>query len=234
MNARGLSLAVLVALGGCAEAAQQTQSPGDRFVELYKKLHPSVVLFTMNIPSDDPKRKGRYDLAYGSGVVVESGAWGSRVLTDAHVVQDATNLRVRIGDGTTAAAHVIATSNDTDDVAIVETLIPNIPAVKLGTSKTLEPGSPIGMLGYPIPDAFSDEHLGTMASLYTGHVASVRKGALEIDVPVIPGESGGPVFDAATGDIIGIAESRFDEERSIGFATPIDTAVSFLKSHPRR
>ena len=233
MIVRGLGLAVLVMLGGCAEAAQ-TRSSGDHLVELYKKLHPSVVLFTMNIPADDPKRKGRYDQAYGSGVVVESGAWGSRILTDAHVVRDASHLMVRIGDGTSAPAQVVATSNDTDDVAIVETLIPNIPTVTLGTAKTLEPGRAIGMLGYPIPDAFSDEHLGTMASLYTGHIASIRKGALEIDVPVIPGESGGPIFDAVTGDIIGIAESRFEEERSIGFATPIDTAVSFLKSHPRR
>lgn len=231
---RVLALVALAIASGCASGAQQTQSTGDHFVDLYKKLHPSVVLLTMRIPSDDPKRKGKYDDAYGSGAVVESGAWGSRILTDAHVVKDAKNLRARVGDGTTAPARVIATSDDADDVAIVETLIPNIPAVKLGTSAPLEAGRAIGMLGYPIPDAFSDEHLGTTASLYTGHIASVRKNALEIDVPIIPGESGGPVFDAASGDVIGIAESRFEEERAIGFATPIDIAVSFLRSHPRR
>lgn len=235
MIVRGLALAAFVAFCGCASGAQQTQSTGDHFVDIYKKLHPSVVLFTMQIPSDDPKRRGKYDQAYGSGVVVESGAWGSRILTDAHVVQDALHLRARVGDGRiSAAARVIATSDDIDDVAIVETLIPNVPVVKLGRSAALEPGRAIGMLGYPIPDAFSDEHLGTMASLYTGRIASVRKGALEIDVPIIPGESGGPVFDAASGEIIGIAESRFEEERAIGFATPIDVAVRFLKLHPRR
>jgi S1-C subfamily serine protease len=61
----------------------------------------------------------------------------------------------------------------------------------------------------------------------------VRRGALEIDVPIIPGESGGPVFNIATGEVIGIAESRFDEERAIGFATPIDAATRFLAAHPR-
>ncbi|HEY0396133.1 MAG TPA: S1C family serine protease [Candidatus Elarobacter sp.] len=81
--------------------------------------------------------------------------------------------------------------------------------------------------------AVLDEHLGRTVSLYTGRVASVRKGALEIDVPIIPGESGGPVFDVSTGQVIGIAESRFDEERAIGFATPIDAATRFLASHPR-
>ena len=62
-------------------------------------------------------------------------------------------------------------------------------------------------------------------------IASVRNGSLELDVPIIPGESGGPVFDAASGTIVGIAESRFDEERAIGFATPIDIAAKFLAAH---
>ena len=55
----------------------------------------------------------------------------------------------------------------------------------------------------------------------------------EIDVPVIPGESGGPVFDAQTGDVIGLAESRFDDERAIGFATPVDIIAPFLAAHAR-
>ena len=221
-----------ISLSACA-SAERPQSSADRFVALYKQLHPSIVLFTMMIPAEDPKRKGKFDEAYGSGVVVESGAWGSRILTDAHVVADAKNLKAQIGDASTAPAHVIAMSNDTDDVAIVETTIPNAPPALLGGSASPEPGRAIGMIGYPIPDAFTDEHLGTTASLYTGRIASVRKGALEIDVPVIPGESGGPVFDAETGAVIGLAESRFDEERAIGFATPIDIAISFLKHHPR-
>ncbi len=95
-------------------------------------------------------------------------------------------------------------------------------------------GRAVGVLGYPIPDAFEDEHLRTVVSLYTGRIASVRNGTMEIDVPIIPGESGGPVFDARDGDVIGIAESRFDDERAIGFATPIDIIRRFLAAHPRR
>jgi S1-C subfamily serine protease len=40
------------------------------------------------------------------------------------------------------------------------------------------------------------------------------------------------VFDAATGEIVGIAESRFDDERAIGFATPVDIIRRFLAAHP--
>ncbi|HTW82968.1 MAG TPA: serine protease [Candidatus Sulfotelmatobacter sp.] len=218
---------------GTATSAPPAVASKDRFVQLYEKLHPAVVLFTMKIPADDPKRKGQWDEAYGSGVVVESGAWGSRILTDAHVVADARDLVAIVGDGPRAHAKVVATTGEDEDLAIVDVPIRNRPVAALGASTSVEPGTPIGVLGYPIPDAFEDEKLGRTVSLYTGRVASVRKGSLELDVPIIPGESGGPVFDESNGVVIGIAESRFEEERAIGFATPIDEATRFLAAHPR-
>lgn len=231
--------AAALVLAGCSSAPAAAPAPSptastDIYVAMYRKLQPSMVLFTMDIPTDDPKRRGGFDEAYGTGIVVQSGAWGSRILTDAHVVADAHNIVARIGDARKSPAHVIAVSNDRDDVAILDTRLARMPTVTLGTSKGLEAGRPIGVMGYPIPDAFADEHLGTKVSIYAGRIASIRAGSLELDVPIIPGESGGPVFDAETGAIVGIAESRFDEERAIGFATPIDIAVKFLAAHRRR
>jgi S1-C subfamily serine protease len=226
-------LAFALAAGSRPPAADP--DPPDRYSELYARLHPSVVLFTMQIPADDPKRKGQWDEAYGSGAIVASGAWGSRVLTDAHVVADARDLRAKAGDtGRAVPARVRATSDDDDDLALVDIPTPNLPPVAFGTMAEVAPGRAIGILGYPIPDAFEDEHLRTVVSLYTGRIASVRNGTLEVDVPVIPGESGGPVFDARSGDVIGLAESRFDDERAIGFVTPVDVIARFLAAHPRR
>lgn len=219
----------LLLLVSCAQP-----SADDRYTAIYRTLHPSVALLTMQIPADDPKRKGQWDDAYGSGVVVESGPWGSRVLTDAHVVDGARNLRATIGDrGKAIPARVIAVSDDDDDLALLEIAVPNLPAVRLGSLADVEPGRSIGVLGYPIPDAFSDERLRTTVSLYTGRVASVRNGALEVDLPIIPGESGGPAFDGETGEVIGLAESRFEDERAIGFVTPVDIIKRFLAAHPR-
>jgi S1-C subfamily serine protease len=230
-----VAVAAALALAACARASStEPPSSGDIYVDMYRKLQPSMVLFTMEIPTDDPKRKGSYDEAYGSGIVVQSGAWGSRILTDAHVVQDARHIMARIGDARKAPAHVVAVSNDRDDVAVLDTRIAHVPTVALGKSQGLAAGQPIGVMGYPIPDAFEDEHLGTKVSIYAGRIASIRNGSLELDVPIIPGESGGPVFDARTGAIVGIAESRFDEERAIGFATPIDIAAKFLAAHRRK
>lgn len=233
MTLRAAAVAVLTsaALAGCSNA-RATTDERDRYVVAYERLHPSVVLFTMRIPSDDPKRKGQLDEAYGSGVVVESGAWGTRILTDAHVIADARRLSATIGDGLHAPARVVATTGDDRDLAIVEVPLANQRAARLGSIARLAPGTAIGVLGYPVPDAFDDEQLGRTVSMYAGRIASFRKGSIEVDVPIVPGESGGPVFDATTGEVIAIAQSRFDEERAIGFATPIDEATRFLAQHP--
>ncbi|HEY0799079.1 MAG TPA: serine protease [Candidatus Baltobacteraceae bacterium] len=228
----------LALLAACAKSNVTAQAPSpapsvDTFVAVYKVLRPSVVLFTMLAPSDDPKRKGAYDDAYGSGFVVESGSWGSRFLTAEHVIDGARRLRVTIGNRRTLAARVIASDSDAD-LAVVEADEKNLPPVRLGLSRSVDPGIQIGVAGYPIPDAFQDEGLGMATSVFEGRLSSIRHDALELDIPVIPGESGGPVFDAHTGDIIGIAESRFDEEHAIGFAIPIEDAERFLAAHPRR
>ncbi len=220
------------ALSACASDAHAGAAQGDPYVALYRSLHPSVVLLTMRIPADDAKRRGQWDDAYGSGVVVASGPWGARVLTDKHVIDGATHLEATIGDGARAPARVVATTDDALDLALLDVPIRDAKPAPLGSSAQVVPGTAIGVLGYPIPDAFEDEKLDRTVSLYTGRVASIRRGALEIEAPIIPGESGGPVFDATTGAVIGIAESRFDEERAIGFATPIDLAKAFLAKHP--
>jgi len=224
---RAIVLAALL-LAGCAHGPAD-----DPYTVYYRRLHPSVVFFTMKIPADDPKRKGEWDDAYGSGVIVSSGAWGSRILTDAHVIDDARGLRATVGDrGKPVPAKLVARSNDDIDLALLDIATPNLPAVTFAAPVDVEPGLPIGILGYPIPDAFDDEKLRQTVSLYSGRVASVRNGTLELDAPVIPGESGGPVFDGRTGEVIALAESRFDEEKAIGFATPLDVIATFLAAHP--
>lgn len=214
------------ALVACNSSAKMLG--GDPLVRYFRTIRPSVVLFTMKIPSDDEKKKGQFDDAYGSGVIVASGPWGSQILTVEHVIRDAHDLKVTVGERRLLPARVTA-SDSKEDLALVEVSAPDLPAAVLGTSRGLEPGEPIGVAGYPIPDAFQDEGLGVATSVYAGRISSIRKDALELDLPVIPGESGGPVFDVQNGSVIALAESRFDEEKAIGFGIPIDDARRFLK-----
>jgi len=48
----------------------------------------------------------------------------------------------------------------------------------------------VGLLGYPIPDQFDDEGLGLATSLNSGRVSSLREDAIEVTLPIVPGESG--------------------------------------------
>ena len=227
---RRVAIVLLATLAGCSSSARTLE--GDPLVRTFRMIRPSVVLFTMKIPSDDPRKKGKFDDAYGSGVIVDSGAWGSQILTVQHVIADASHLHVTVGERRLLPARVTA-SDKKADLALVEVTAPNLPAAVLGTSRGIEPGEPIGVAGYPIPDAFEDEGLGVATSVYAGRVSSLRKDALELDLPVIPGESGGPVFDVANGTVIALAESRFDEEKAIGFGIPIDDARRFLQGKLR-
>lgn len=222
-------LAVLF-VAGCAAKAPALD--GDPFVRSFRAIKPAVVLFTMKIPTDDKKRKGEFDDAYGSGVVIASGPWGTQILTVQHVIVDARDLRATLDDRRSVPAHVIA-SDEKEDLALVQIATPNRPVATLAASSNVDPGTEIGVAGYPIPDAFEDENLGTRTSVFAGRVSSIRKDALELDLPIIPGESGGPVFDAHTGVVIALAESRFDDEKAIGFGVPVEDAERFLKGRLR-
>jgi len=216
------SLAALL-VSGCNGNAKALD--GDPFVRAVRVIRPSVVLFTMQIPSD--KKKGQWDDAFGTGVIVASGPWGSQILTEEHVVRDARNLRVTFAEKNDVPVRVVAVDRKSD-VALVETSKSDLPVATLGNSRAVEAGTAVGVAGFPVPDYFQDENLGVATSVRAGRVSSVRKHALELDFGIIPGESGGPVFDARTGEVLGLAEWRFEDEKAIGFAIPIDDAKAFL------
>lgn len=217
-----------------ASACAHAPNADDAFVASVKRLRPAVVLLSMRVPPEN--KKDRYDDAYATGFVVASGDWGSDVLTVQHAIDQAWNLRVTVANRWKAPARVIA-SNEDLDLALLRTPRKRLPVVALGSSSSThlqsDVGREVGLLGYPIPDEFDDEGLGLATSLNSGRLSSIRNDALEVTLSIVPGESGAPVFLATTGEIVGVADSRFDDERSIGFAVPIDDAKKFLRRYDR-
>jgi S1-C subfamily serine protease len=215
------SVLLLAALSSCAGR------PDDRFVAAVRAIRPSVVLLTMHVAP--AKKSDGYDDGYATGLIVATGAWGSDILTVAHAVDDAWDLHATIDNTRRIPVHVIATNDDTD-VALLRTNVRNLPVARLEPAGDLarEIGRDVGVLGYPIPDEFEDEKLGLATSVDRGILSSLRNDALEVTLQIIPGESGGPVFLADGGRIIGLADSRFDDEHAIGFAVPIGDALAFL------
>lgn len=215
--------AVAVTLVACAR-----HYPDDAFVASIHKIKPSVVLLTMEVPGEN--KESKVDDAYASGLVVASGPWGSDILTVEHAIEGAWDLKATVDNRERSPAKVIARDADLD-IALVRTKRPNLPVARLGNSADAEPGRSIGLVGYPIPDQFDEEGLGLATSINSGRISSLRQDAVEVTLPIVPGESGSPIFLSDTAEIVGVAESRFDEEHSIGFALPIDDAKKFLHKH---
>jgi len=224
MIARIASWIVVLAVIGVAGCSRNAD---DDFVASVQRLRPAVVLLSMRVPPES--KKDRYDDAYATGFVVASGDWGSDILTVQHAIDGAWDLRITVANRWRTPAKVIA-SNEDLDLALLRTPRRRLPVISLGSSSQLqrEVGREVGLLGYPVPDEFDDEGLGLATSLDTGRLSSIRKDALEVTLSIVPGESGAPVFIASTGEVVGVAESRFDEERSIGFAVPVDDVKKFL------
>jgi S1-C subfamily serine protease len=217
---RILALAALLALTACQRSAD------DPFVEAVRALRPSVVLLTMDVPSNDRRS---WDTEYATGTVVASGRWGSDILTVQHAVDQARNLRITIANKRKVPGRLVAQDPNLD-IAVVTTSA-RLPIAQLGDSGSIAPGEAIGLMGYPIPDVFEEDGLGLATSINSGRISAIRIHAIELNLPIVPGESGGPVFTSGGATIVAVAESRFDEERSIGFALPINDAKPFLHKH---
>ncbi|MDQ6930945.1 MAG: serine protease, partial [Candidatus Eremiobacteraeota bacterium] len=155
---RCFSLAILlIFLAACS------QKSADPFVGAVKSLRPSVVLLTMQVPSEN---KRSWDDAYASGFVVASGPWGSDILTVQHAISGARKLHVTIENKRRVPGR-IAAENPSLDIAIISTKTV-LPAARLGDSDGLQAGEMIGVMGYPIPDAFEEEGLGLQTSIDSG------------------------------------------------------------------
>ena len=205
-------------------ACHDRRQEEDPYVTSFRAIRQSVALITVD---------GDTTTEYGTGSVVRSDARGTLVLTGDHVVEHAKQIDVQIGARRLGRAVVVA-HDRAHDVALIRVAARHIPIVVLGDSSRLEVGQQIGIAGYPIPDAFAEQHIGVGVSLYAGRVAGIRSRLIEVDAPVIPGDSGGPVFDPLTGKVVAISEARFDDEHAIGIALPIDAIKPFIERNVDR
>jgi S1-C subfamily serine protease len=176
-----------------------------------------------------PAPGGSGGTATGSGFVIDTDG---HILTNAHVVDGADSVTVRVGgeDGDTFDAEVIGADPSTD-VAVLEVSegTDRLQPLELGSSGEVEVGDAVVAIGNPF---------GLDRTVTAGIVSAVQRqisapngftiaNAIQTDAPINPGNSGGPLIDAA-GRVIGI-NSQIEAAGGggnvgIGFAVPIDTA----------
>ncbi|MBV6417320.1 MAG: Periplasmic pH-dependent serine endoprotease DegQ [Steroidobacteraceae bacterium] len=158
----------------------------------------------------------------GSGFIVTPDGY---ILTNAHVIDDATDVTVRLTDRREFKAKVIGSDKRTD-VAVIKIDAKNLPTVKIGDPSKLRAGQWVIAIGSPF---------GFDNSVTAGIVSGISRSLpddnyvpfIQTDVAVNPGNSGGPLFNLA-GEVVGINSqiySRSGGYMGLSFAIPIDVAV---------
>jgi serine protease Do len=165
----------------------------------------------------------------GSGVIISRDGL---VVTNEHVVRDATEIKVTLTDGREFAGTVVASEAE-NDLALVRIEGGSLPTARLGDSDDIIIGEwaiAIGNpFGYLLEDAHPSVTVGVVSALHRSMktdegMVGVYKDMIQTDAAINPGNSGGPLVNSL-GDVIGINTfiiSRSGGSMGIGFAIPVN------------
>jgi len=196
------------------------------WVALANQLKPAVV--NVSTKGGRPSRGMR---SLGSGFVINTDG---HVVTNNHVVDGASEVRVKLSDGRQLAARVVGRDQRTD-LALLKVDASNLTAIALGDSSTLAVGEPVMAIGNPF---------GLEQTVTTGIVSATGRvigegpydDFIQTDASINPGNSGGPLINAR-GQVVGINTAMLSQTGGsvgIGFAIPVNLAkpvISQLARH---
>lgn len=158
----------------------------------------------------------------GSGFIVSADGL---VLTSAHVISGAQQVRVRMSDRREFRAQVLG-SDSVTDVAVLRIEAKNLPALKAGHIDQLQVGDAVVAIGAPFGLEQSVSH-GIVSAKARALPGLSTVPYIQTDVPVNPGHSGGPLLDASA-SVVGMHAQIFSLTggyQGLSFAVPIDVVL---------
>ena len=201
--------------------------------QIYRQSYKGVVEITVASTSSDngfPGAGPQSQRAQGSGFVYDSKG---DIVTNQHVVDGATSVKVRFWDGSTYSAKVVGTDPSTDLAVIrVDAPTSKLSPLALGDSSRLQVGNGVVAIGSPF---------GLEETVTSGIVSALHRqisspngfainDAVQTDAAINHGNSGGPLFDTS-GTVVGVTaqiESDSGGNDGVGFAIPSNTVRSVV------
>ena len=177
-----------------------------------------------------PRLQRRVQGALGSGVIVDEAG---HIVTNNHVIANATSINVQLADGRVTEAHVVGRDPDTD-LAVLVIKLERLPVMTLGHSDQLQVGDEVLAIGNP---------LGLQQTVTHGIVSATGRSQLNIatfenfiqtDAAINSGNSGGALGNAA-GELVGINTAVIAKNmdptgvEGIGFAIPVNLARGVMR-----
>ncbi|MBA3870582.1 MAG: trypsin-like peptidase domain-containing protein [Anaerolineae bacterium] len=188
------------------------------FSDIYNRVSPSVVSINVSGTSSDGSQFG----ASGTGFVVDKNG---DIVTNDHVVADASQIEVNFLDGTIVKGTVVGLDPDSD-LAVIKVDLPaeRLTPVTFGDSDKLFIGETTMAIGSPFSQRWTlttgivsalDRTIGGQTKYSVGSV-------IQTDAAINPGNSGGPLLNLQ-GEVVGVNSQILSETRSnsgVGFAIP--------------
>lgn len=195
--------------------------------DIVEKCKDSVVEITTESVSSGNSIFGQYvSQGAGSGVIISEDGY---IVTNNHVVNNATSLKVTTTDGIEFDAKIIGTDSQTD-LAVIKIEAQNLLAATLGDSDTLQVGDPAIAIGNPLGELGGTVTTGIISA--TDRQITIDNETmtlLQTDAAINPGNSGGGLFNS-DGNLIGIVNAKESSTgiEGLGFAIPITPAKDVI------
>jgi S1-C subfamily serine protease len=221
--------------GRSVPTSLSTSSRGLTINQIYRRDSPGVVDITVTSQQQEPGGLfgGGSQQTEGEGAGVVYDTKGD-ILTDEHVVANATSVEVHFQDGTNAKAKVLGTDPSTD-MAVIKVDVPasELHPIPFADSNNAQVGDPVVAIGSPfsLPETTTAGIVSAVGRSIPAPNNYTITGAIQTDAAINPGNSGGPLLDA-NGRVIGInsqiATGGGSGSVGIGFAVPINLAKKVI------
>jgi serine protease Do len=209
-------------------AAGRSVPSGAPLPQMLGTAAPAVVLITSKIV--------RGGLRAGSGFIIDPSGI---VVTNAHVIDGASEVQVTLNDGEVLAARVIAASEEFDIAVLKLEMDRPLPVLKWGNSESLQVGEPVFVIGNPFGLGLSVS-AGIVSALNRSLTNPTFDNLIQTDASINRGNSGGPMLND-DGEVVGVASTVYTiadgASVGIGFAIPAETVRVLISrmldpSHP--